>query len=187
MKWKPHGELEGRHAFLSPSTYHWLRYDPEKLVTTYNNRMEAALGTRKHNLAKELILLRQELPNTSQTLNMYVNNCIGYRMDPEVPLFSSHLCFGTCDAISFRDGILRIFDLKTGVTPAGHDQLYTYAALFCREYGVKPMTIEYDLRIYQMDNIIHIPSNPEYVAEIMSVIEQSEDILLKSPGFVLVQ
>lgn len=186
MRWKPHGELEGRHAFLSPSNYYWLRYDPEKLVATYGNRMEAALGTRKHNLAKELILLRQELPHTSQTLNMYVNDCIGFRMDPEIPLYSSPLCFGTADAISFRDAMLRIFDLKTGVTPAGHDQLYTYAALFCKEYGVKPMTIDYDLRIYQSDEIIHIESRPDYVAEIISVIEQAESILTSDPSFMLV-
>lgn len=186
MKWKPHGELEGRHAFLSPSNYHWLRYDPEKLLVTYGNRQEAALGTRKHNLAKELISLRQELPHTSQTLNMYVNECIGFRMDPEIPLYSSPLCFGTCDAISFRDRVLRIFDLKTGVTPTGHDQLFTYAALFCKEYGIKPMDIEYDLRIYQSDEVVRIETDPEYIVQIISVIEAAEQILVSTPGFVLV-
>ena len=109
---------------------------------------------------------------------MYVNDAIGYRMTPEQPLYYSENCFGTADAIAFRDGFLRIHDLKTGVTPTHIEQLIVYAALFCLEYRTKPSDIEVELRIYQNDEVlIH---NPE-VDEIAPVIDKiiSFDKLLK--------
>lgn len=51
------------------------------------------------------------------SVNAFVNDAIGYRMDPEVLLYYSDNAFGTADAISFIDGVLRIFDLKTGKHP----------------------------------------------------------------------
>jgi hypothetical protein len=84
---------------------------------------------------------------------MYVNDAIGYQMIPEQPLFFSENCFGTADAISFKNGLLRIHDLKTGVTPAHMEQLKIYAALFCLEYNVKPGEIDTELRIYQFDDV----------------------------------
>lgn len=37
MNFKKHSELEGKHAFLSPSGYHWINYDDEKLERVYSN------------------------------------------------------------------------------------------------------------------------------------------------------
>ena len=154
MKWNPHSELRDKHSFLSASKYHWIRYSPEKVVETYARSMDAARGTRRHALAHMLISEGVKLPNTGQTLNMYVNDCIGYRMKTEQVLAYSINAFGTADAISFgRDPltdeiVLRIFDLKNGVTPASGDQLLVYAAYFCLEYlapsKIRPMDIEYD-------------------------------------------
>lgn len=75
----------------------------------------------------------QKLPRLNKTLNAYVNDAIGYKMIPEQILFYSDNCFGTADAIVFRNGLLRIHDLKTGVIPAHMEQLEVYAALFCLE------------------------------------------------------
>lgn len=61
---------------------------------------------------------------------MYVNDAIGFKMTPEQPLFYSENCFGTADAISYRNKLLRIHDLKTGLIPAHMEQLMIYAALF---------------------------------------------------------
>ena len=94
------------------------------------------------------------MPKSKQTLCMYVNDAIGFRMTPEQVLYFSPNCFGTADAISFEKNFLRIHDLKTGTTPASLKQLYIYAALFCLEYDVKPGEIECELRIYQSDNIL---------------------------------
>ena len=68
-------------------------------------------------------------------------------------------CFGTADAISFRNGLLRIHDLKTGVTPTHMEQLMIYAALFCLEYQMNPGEIETELRLYQNNEVlVHNPT-----------------------------
>jgi len=90
----------------------------------------------------------------------YVNDAIGFRMDPEVCLFYSDNCFGHADAITFDDKKmnLKIFDLKTGVTSVKIEQLMIYAALFFldyREYKISDVN-DIELRIYQTNNDIRI-------------------------------
>lgn len=160
MKFFAHSDLEGRHSFLSPSKYHWIRYDLDKLFDTFTNAMDAAMGTRLHVFAAEAIALKQRMPETTSTLNSYINDAIGFRMTPEVMLFASDNGFGTADALSFYDNTLRIHDLKTGVTPAKMDQLLVYACYFLIEYRFKPNEIKIILRIYQNDEII------EYIPEL---------------------
>lgn len=166
MRFAKHSEFEGLHAFLSPSKYHWIRYDEEKLIRSFRTSQAAALGSRLHELAAELITLGISLPRTRGTLNSYVNDAIGYKMSPEVILMYSRNCFGTADAISFRRNFLRIHDLKNGESRVSMDQLLIYVALFCLEYHIKPSTIKIELRIYQngeilvlvpeLDDIVHI-------------------------------
>ncbi len=175
MKFNPHSELRDRHALLAPSRPYWLNDDPEEFLIRVQNSRAAALGTRKHNLAKELIEIGQGLPNTSQTLNLYVNDCIGFQMACEQPLFYSWNAFGSADAIQLRKEeedvfVLRIFDLKTGVTLGNPLQLKLYAALFCLEYEVKPMMLDFDLRFYQNDDITFIETDGEEIAYIMDRI-----------------
>jgi len=158
MNFNKHLNLEGLHAFLSASKYHWINYDENKLAITFDNYLAAQMGTRKHEYAAESIRLGQKLPKNKQTLNMYVNDAIGYNMTPEQPLYYSENCFGTADAISFKQKFLRIHDLKTGSSPASVKQLEVYAALFCLEYNVNPNDIKIELRLYQNDEVlIHIP------------------------------
>lgn len=164
MNFNEHGQLKGCHAFLSASKYHWVNYDEEKLATTYSNFLAVQKGTKLHDFAAQCIELGQKLPKSKKTLNMYVNDAIGFRMTPEQVLYYSDNCFGTADAISFRDGLLRIHDLKTGATPAHMEQLMIYAALFCLEYRMKPVEIGMELRLYQSDEIlIHEPEVDEIV------------------------
>lgn len=183
MDFKKHSEWEGKHAVLSASKYHWLNYTDERLFEYVDNLHAAAIGTRKHNVAKELIELGIALPNNTKTLNAYVNDCIGYRMRPEVILFYSPYAFGTADAISFRKEkiktdldeviesfVLRIFDLKNGVREASGTQLVVYAAYFCLEYRIKPYEIDYDLRIYQNDEIKYVDVTADDVLRVMSRI-----------------
>ena len=75
-------------------------------------------------------------------------------MDPEVDLKYSDDFYGTADAISFKDGTLRIHDLKTGTTPASLRQLEIYAAFCCLEYDIDPTSIFIELRIYQNEEIL---------------------------------
>lgn len=154
MNFNQHLNLEGKHSFLSPSKYHWINYDEEKLVNVYSTFMNAQKGTELHDFAARCIKLGQKLPKARKTLNMYVNDAIGFKMTPEQPLLYSENCFGTADSISFRNNFLRIHDLKTGETATHMEQLQVYAALFCLEYGIKPSDIQMELRIYQSNDII---------------------------------
>lgn len=171
MKFVNHYNLEGSHAFLGASKYHWLNYDEQKLIESYNNFLAAQRGTELHAFAAQCIKLGQKLPKSPKTLNMYVNDAVGYKMTPEQILYYSDNCFGTADAILFRNDMLRIHDLKTGTIPAHMEQLMIYAALFCLEYKVKPGTIQTELRIYQNDEIIvHAPQADEIVPIVDKII-----------------
>ena len=169
------------HAFLSPSQYHWINYDDNKIVSTYHNYQQKEMGTRLHAYACESILLGIELPPTRQTLNMFVNDAIGFHMSPEVLLFYSENCFGTTDAICFdeKTNILRIHDLKTGSTPAHMEQLHIYMALFCLKYNHKPQNIKAELRIYQSNNIETEIPEPKEINEIMRTIIRFDKLLKK--------
>ena len=153
MNFNRHSNLEGKHAFLGASKYHWINYDEEKLEATYQNFTAAQKGTVYHEFAAQCIRLGEKLKSSRKTLNRYVNDAIGFKMTPEQVLYYSDNCFGTADAIVFRDNMLRIHDLKTGSTPAHFEQLEIYAALFCLEYRKDPSEIEIELRIYQNNEV----------------------------------
>lgn len=170
MNWNRHSNLEGSHAFLGASKYHWLNYDEERMVEAYRRFMAAARGTELHDFAAKCIKLHQRLPKSTKTLNLYVNDCIRNRMKPEQILYFSENCYGTADAIGFENNLLRIYDLKTGDIPAHIEQLMIYAALFCLEYHIKPMDIEFDLRIYQSDEVLCHEPKGEEIDEIIKKI-----------------
>lgn len=179
MNFMKHFELEGKHAFLGASNYHWINYDSDKIINTYMRRQAIFKGTALHELAAKLIELGQKLPKSKKTLNMYVNDAIGFKMKPEQVLYYSNNCFGTADAISFRNNILRIHDLKTGFTPAHMEQLLIYAALFCLEYKVKPSEIQFELRIYQNDEIAIMNPTAEDIVPIIDKIITFDKVIEK--------
>lgn len=172
MRFNDHLRFEGAHALLSPSSAHWVNYDDDRLVSFVHSHMAARRGTQLHALAKDLIDLGVKLPDTEQTLNKYVNDCIGFRMTTEQMLWYSTSIFGTADAIKYSDRTkkLQIFDLKTGLTETKFLQLLIYAALFCLEYGKNPVDIDIELRIYQNDQVRIEQANPIDVSTIMSRI-----------------
>lgn len=170
MNFNKHSDLEGKHAFLSPSKYHWINYDEEKLSESFLKHLAVQRGTDLHELACRLIRLGVRLPDNDDTMNLYVNDALGFKMTPEQPLFYSENCFGTADAIAFRRKVLRIHDLKTGASPTSMHQLEVYAALFCLEYKVNPSNIKIELRIYQSDNVLVHSPEPELIKAIMDKI-----------------
>ncbi len=203
MIFNQHSDLEGRHAFLSPSKYSWLNYDQDKLEEAYKRQYATQIGTLLHDLAhrcivnkirlnksdRHLVLLNllengipQGLINTNDilsTLVPFVNDALGFQMDSEVVLYYSDNAFGTTDAIAFKNNILRIHDYKSGITPVHMDQLYVYAALFCLEYIVKPESIKIELRIYQSGEVIYDEPDPEVIRAIMNKIVDSDRFLRK--------
>ena len=201
MTWNRHSAQEGNHAFLSASKYSWLNKTEEELIESYRNSYATTIGTLLHAYAADSIRYRERLRKTDAKVvkfdlmrrgipeyvidiqavfpNMmaYVNDAIGYQMDPEVVLYYSDMCFGTADAIQLDGDILRIHDLKTGSTPVKMDQLMIYGGLFFLEYGLKPEKIRTELRIYQGDEtIIHEPDSDE-IREVMERIVECDRVL----------
>lgn len=174
-----HSKLRGLHAFMGPSKYHWINYDDEKLIQAFYNYKAAERGTELHDFAFRCIRLRQKLPHSKKTLNMYVNDAIGFKMEPEQVLFYSENCFGTADAICFRDNLLRIHDLKTGGNPAHIEQLQVYAALFCLEYRINPFDIAFELRIYQNNEVVYDHPDPQIIKAICDKIISCDNLIKK--------
>ena len=209
MIFNRHSELEGRHAILSPSKHYWLNYDDEGLVRNYISSFSTDIGTLVHEYACDRIrfrmpleaendeaktgllmhLLKNDIPFKAIDLDRlfynlvpYVNDCIGYKMDSEIILKYSDLCFGTADAIGVRRNILRIHDLKTGVTPANMDQLMCYAGLFFLEYkrDYRPQTMKVELRIYQNSEVLVSQPNSEEIRDVMDKIIHGNAVLMKN-------
>lgn len=170
MNFNLHSGLSGKHAFLSPSYYHWLNYTDQKLEARYHSVRSAQRGSDLHALAHEAIRLGVKLSRANKALATYVNDALTYGMVCEQLLFYSENCFGTADTIGFRKSKLRIHDLKTGTAPTSLKQLEIYAALFCLEYGIGPGDIEIELRIYQRDEIKASSPTPDTIFEIMDRI-----------------
>ena len=203
MIWNRHSNLEGSHAFLSASKYNWITKTNEELVQAYTNSYSQTIGTLMHAYAADSIkfreklrksdargakfdLMRRDVPEFAidirsffPTVMAYVNDSIDYMMDPEVLLYYSDLCYGTADSITVSNDILRIHDLKTGITPAKTDQLMVYAALFFLEYPYKPERMRTELRIYQMDDIIVREPEVEEIREVMNAIVEKDRVLQK--------
>lgn len=170
MRFNDNSKLAGQHAFLSASKHSWINYPEDKLDRVFLSNMAAQRGTKLHALAHDLITLGVRLPNTTTTMNLYVNDAIGFRMQSEKTLFYSMNCFGTPDTIAFRQNKLRIHDLKNGVHHASEKQLEIYSALFCLEYNFRPFDIEIELRIYQNDEVRIYEADPVTISLIMEKI-----------------
>lgn len=181
MFWNDHRRdiPKGSHSFLSPSTHSWCNYDEAKLTHVYINKLAAARGTALHELAQKLILMKVGLAEERKTLNMYVNDVISERLESEKQLFYSKFCYGTADAIGLKDGMLSIFDLKTGKIPASFTQLEIYAALFFLEYSqFCPEGISVRLRIYQGDEIREEFPETDIIVSHMDRIRRFSRVLL---------
>lgn len=173
MFFKNHDELLGKHAILSPSQYHWLNYDAEKMKKVYLNNKRKEEGTFKHDLASRLIMTRTYVErNIPSAFHMFVNDSIDDNMFSEVPLKYSDNAFGTADAIRYNDktGELRIYDLKTGMSKPSFKQLLIYCAYFCLEYGKEPTQLRYVLRLYQNDGFEEYNPDGHEILDVMTKV-----------------
>lgn len=204
MQWNNHKELEGKHAFMGASNYHWTNYDDRTFEARYYSQFSQTIGTVVHKIAHDCIVSRTKLnkhdihlieltlwqafiPKDAydpgiilENLMAFVNDAIGFHMSSEILLFYNMFCFGTTDAIGYyeRERVLRIHDLKNGSTPADMRQLYIYAALFCLEYKVDPKKLNLiECRLYQnMEVLIDQPSG-DTIREYMDKIENRSDLI----------
>ncbi len=176
MRFNKHLRLQGAHAFLSPSSYHWVNYTPDRLIERWTAAQASAYGVVQHEYAKREIDAGR-LSDISGIIGLYINDCIEHKMQTEQMLFYSENCFGTADAIGMRYRHLKIFDLKTGVTPGSVHQLEVYAALFCLEYGFDPSKLTIELRIYQDTEVKVYDADHEDIAYIMDKIKEFDSLI----------
>jgi hypothetical protein len=169
LRFRKHSHLEGQHAFLSPSSYHWINYDEEKLEYRYKTLKAALEGVEQHRYAAICIEERIVQDDETTTVGLYINQCIQYKMAAEIVLFYSPNAFGTVDAIAYRHRRLRISDLKTGVTRTSEHQLEVYAALFCLEYEIDPHSLRGTVRPYEGD--------PYFIKGIMDKIVKFDKLI----------
>jgi hypothetical protein len=203
-----HSELEGKHAILSASSWRWINDDPESLVKRLCSQYLAPIGTILHDIARKHIkhriklnkydkknvmleLVEQGVPEfvidainldfMYDNLMRYVNDCIAFKMTPEVVLRFSNNFFGTADAIKYDEEsrFLRIHDYKSGTTPAHMEQLMIYVALFCLEYAIKPASIQCELRIYQGEEPTIYEPAPEEITQIIETIITFDNFMTK--------
>ena len=191
---------EGAHAILSPSQSSWTNYESQEyLFNLVCSKYAQEIGTLLHKLAEAAIKYKVRIPklaarpmitlwllangiprgiiNTDKYVSnfvAYVNDAIGFDMEPEVALKYSENAFGTADAIRFNEKKmhLRIHDYKSGVTKPCLRQLEVYAAYFCMEYNIKPKDLTIELRIYWQDEII--VGHPT-AADIVPLIERTRE------------
>jgi len=140
-------------------------------------QLAAQKGSELHDLAARLIKHGIKLPDTTATMNQYVNDAIGFMLTPEQVLFYSENSYGTADAIGFRNNKLRVHDLKNGITVTYFSQHKVYAALFCLEYGFKPFEIEIEMRIYQNDEVRIESADPDEITHIMDKIRTFDNLI----------
>lgn len=200
MNFNKHFDKIGKHARLSASLWRWINDDEESLTKRLCSQYATDIGTILHNVAYNHIKYRIKLnkydkknvmleilsngipaividtidfDSMYENLMAYVNDGIGFAMEPEVVLCYSNNFFGTADAIKYseRDRFLRIHDYKSGTTPAHMEQLLIYAALFCLEYRIKPSELDgSELRIYQSNEILYHNPAPEEIAVVCDKI-----------------
>lgn len=157
----------GKNLISNVKTFVYRKYYNEEFMDISKN-------------AKQMINHLIDLPaEVYDTVQLYINDGIGFRMKPEQPLVYSDLFFGTADTISFKNDILRIHDLKTGKGKVSMDQLLIYASLFCLEYRKKPADIDIQLRIYQNGEALCYKPEIDEIVPIMDKIVTDNGYLQK--------
>ena len=65
MRFNKHLNLQGEHAFLSPSQYHWIHYTPDRLIERWTAAQASSYGIAQHGRAEasELDRLKKEFEN----------------------------------------------------------------------------------------------------------------------------
>lgn len=197
------------HMIFGGSNKAWHNYSEDDVIRILISKEAAKIGTVVHEWVDQYVkynnerllksdakhlrqkLLSEHIPEIAfdiQTLfpnvQNYVNDAIKYNMRTEEFLYVSDVCGGTADAIMFDEdtNILRVHDLKTGVTPASMDQLYSYVAFFCLEYGYAPGDLRIETRIYQNNEVIIANPTAEDILPIMDQALMVSNVAFKT-GF----
>lgn len=152
------GDIVGGNFYVLPSSIHEVMIIPEE-------------GFEAGELSKLVSTCNSQLYTEANSKDILSD------MSTEVVLYYSDRFFGTADAICFRNNKLRIHDLKTGVGPVHMEQLEVYAALFCLEYKIRPGDIEFELCIYQNDEVVVFNPTAEDILPIMDKIVHLDKIL----------
>ena len=174
-----HSELEGTHAFLSPSNNAWTNYSEEKLAQRYLTAQAVQRGTELHAFACDAIRLNRRQPKTKETLCMYVNDAIGFR-ELEAPMkqlyiYAALFCL---EYGAYADGLR-----KKGLNDS---EIADVLKLRPNEVHFAPEKMDdIVLRIYQFNDIKEEhPLNKEFifVTTVVSKLDKSNDFKEEHPA-----
>jgi hypothetical protein len=136
------------HSLVSPSAFSRTLKCPASLLANLwaprTTSAAAQAGTDLHEVAETILLgqnLGLSLPEVPDSIAHYVHHCLAlmdgavdYGIESQVNFsrLADHRisCFGTIDFWAYKDGIVHIVDLKTGmspVSPVNNAQLSLYA------------------------------------------------------------
>ena len=157
-----------------------------ELIKSFKSFLYQKYHTDKYGLSKfgsKLLKSIKCVPAESfASIISYVNDAIGFKMEPEVILYYSDNFFGTSDAVKFVGNTLYIFDLKTGSSATHIEQLLIYAALYCLEHKENPYKINMELRIYQGNDILIANPVGDDVKPVMDKIIEFDELITKFEG-----
>ena len=63
MNFNNHSNLEGQHAFLGASKYHWINYSEDKVADAYSKFLATQKGTVLHAFAAQISLWDRNYQN----------------------------------------------------------------------------------------------------------------------------
>ena len=151
----------------------------EFIFRKYYNEQYDTISVDGRRLLKALTYME---PETLETVKEYINDAIGYRMEPEVVVGYSERFFGTADTVIFSDNLLRIHDLKTGSTTPHPEQLLGYDALYCLMNDLDPFKIDHEIRIYWRGDILGDRPSGDDVKPLMDKIVEFDKIQAEFEG-----
>ena len=119
----------------------------------------------------------RDLPkDVFEAVKGYINDGIRYEMAVEQRLLYSEDIFGTADTHCFKNGILRIHDLKTGDSAPHMEQLEIYAALYFLSNKMQPENARTELRIYHQEGVFTEHPDSNDISAIMGRIVEIDRI-----------
>lgn len=148
--------------------------DVETHIYEKYSSTDYGLSSYGHTLLHNMKYIPEE---TFSTVKTYINDCVALKMDTEVLVDFSDNFFGTADAIRFDGKALKVFDLKTGSSPAKIEQPLIYACLYLLKYRLAAESISVEVRIYQNNDILRAIPEPNDLIPIMNKIIHFDSIM----------
>lgn len=75
MNFNNHSNLEGQHAFLGASKYHWINYGEDKVAEAYRNFLATQKGTVLHAFGGAVHYAQSEITKIEADIKYVCERC----------------------------------------------------------------------------------------------------------------